>query len=253
MKTISILGGGWLGLSLAKFLQNDYKIKISSRTDEKLAFYKSFNFKPYILNEENYSNLDELLECNYLFVNFPPSKFINYLDFLSKIYTHKSISNIEKIIFISSTSIYPSDDGIYFEDCTLTNPTSQIVFDAEQLTNKNNNITFRCAGLIGDDRIAGKYFANKTIYDGNSPVNHIHKLDVLRATKFVIEFNINGIFNLCAKSHPTKKDLYLANSAKFGFDKPIFIKDSKNKTRIIDGSKIEEFGFKYQFNSPLTF
>lgn len=253
MNTLTILGGGWLGLELAKFLQNDYKIKISSKTDEKISFYSSFGFDPYVLNESCYDNLDELLKCEYLFINFPPSKFNDYLYFLSKIYTNSHIKNIKKIIFISSTSIYPSNDGIYFEDSAITTPSSQIVYDAEKLAKEKSDVIFRCVGLMGDDRVAGKHFANKTIYDGGSKINHVHRLDVLRATEFILKFDINGIFNLCAKHHPSKKDLYTLNSAKFNFKKPVFIDSNSNANRVIDGSKIETLGFKYQFNSPLAF
>ena len=53
-----------------------------------------------ILNEDNFSFLENLLDTDYLFINFPPSKFKNYLLFLNKIYTNKNLQKIEKIIFI---------------------------------------------------------------------------------------------------------------------------------------------------------
>ena len=39
MKTFTILGTGWLGFELAKVLKNKYKIKVSSRNDEKQKIY----------------------------------------------------------------------------------------------------------------------------------------------------------------------------------------------------------------------
>ena len=86
MKTLNILGTGWLGLELAKSLQNKYTIKVSSRTKEKIPFYKNFGFETYLFDEKNTSNLEILLECDYLFINFPPSKFENYIQFLDIIY-----------------------------------------------------------------------------------------------------------------------------------------------------------------------
>lgn len=253
MKTISILGGGWLGIATAIAFKKDYKVKISSRTEEKIPEYEKDGFTSYVLNEENLEHLDELLSTDVLFINFPPSKFNNYVEFLEKIYNNEKIKNIENIIFISSTSIYPNEDGIFTEETIIKNPVSTKVYGAEELVKSKTNVIFRCSGLMGYNRIAGKYFSNKEIDSGKVKVNHIHRDDVISATKFVIDNNINGVFNLCSKEHPSRKDLYLQNSEKLGFDKPIFIEDKKYKDRIIDGSKIENFGFKYKYSNPLTF
>ena len=118
MKTFTILGTGWLGEKLAQKLKDDYKIKVSLRDEKNFEIYKNLGFSPYILNEYDFSFLDELLDTNYLFINYPPSKFENYLIFLEKIYTHPKIKNIEKIIFISSTSVYPDIEENFDEEPT---------------------------------------------------------------------------------------------------------------------------------------
>ena len=99
MKTLTILGTGWLGFELARILKESYKIKVSSRNEEKLELYRKEGFSPYILNEEKFDFLDNLLDTEYLFINFPPSKFYNYLFFLNKIYNHEKLKDIKKIIF----------------------------------------------------------------------------------------------------------------------------------------------------------
>lgn len=252
MKTLSILGTGWLGLELAVYLQHKYRVKVSSRTKEKIPFYENLGFDTYLFNEEDTSNLPKLLDCDYLFINFPPSKFKGYINFLDAIYTNEQIDSIKKIIFISSTSIYPKDDGIYTEEVEIVEPFSQIVFEAEQKIEKQTHIIFRCAGLMGGSRMAGKMFSDKEVLDGNSPVNYIHRDDILSATNFVIENDINGIFNLCAPQHPTKKEVYTTNSLRYGFETPVFL-NVFQKERIIDGSKITKLGFQYQHPNPLAF
>ena len=82
MKTFTILGTGWLGFELAKVLKNDYILKVSSRNEEKIKIYEEEGFSPFILNENNLDFLDDLLDTNYLFVNFRPSRFDDYLVFL---------------------------------------------------------------------------------------------------------------------------------------------------------------------------
>ena len=58
MKAITILGTGWLGFELALELKQKYKVKVSSRTAEKIKIYEDKGLSSYILNEDN---LEELL------------------------------------------------------------------------------------------------------------------------------------------------------------------------------------------------
>ena len=79
MKKFTILGTGWLGFELAKSFKDLYKIKVSSRNEEKLKIYEDEGLSSYVLNENHLESLDELLDTDYLFINFPPSKFDDYL------------------------------------------------------------------------------------------------------------------------------------------------------------------------------
>lgn len=253
MKTISILGTGWLGYALASELKNEFNVKVSIRTNEKKEEYINEGLDPYLLNEENLDFLDELLECDYLFINFPPSKFNNYLEFLNNIYSNKNILKVKKLIFISSTSIYPNEQTIFNEDFEIKNSISQKVYDAEVLIKSRTDVILRCSGLMGYNRIAGKYFAGKVVDSEDVKVNYVHRDDVIFATIFTIKNDIKGIFNLCASSHPSRKEVYLLNAKKHNFEKPIFENKKEYKNRIIDGSKIERLGFEYKYPNPLEY
>lgn len=253
MKTFSILGTGWLGYALAFELKDKYKVKVSIKDDLKKEKFKEENLSPFLLNEENLDSLDDLLETDYLFINFPPSKFKDYIGFLNKIYSHKKIKSIEKIIFISSTSIYPDLDLVFNEEFILKDSKSPKVYDAEVLVKDKTDLILRSSGLMGYNRIAGKRSASKLVNDKDIKVNYIHRDDVISATLFAISNNINGIFNLSVEEHPTKEEIYLFNSKKYGFEKSIFKDEQGLKNRIIDGSKIESLGFKYKYSNPFDF
>ncbi|WP_321470768.1 hypothetical protein [Halarcobacter sp.] len=252
MKTFSILGTGWLGLALAKELKNDYNVRVSIRDLEKEKPMINEGLSPYLLDEDNLENIDTLLESDFIFINFPPRKSKNYIGFLDKIYSNIKSKN-KKVIFISSTSIYSNKEGIYNENSTLNELNSSLVYKAEELVKSKTDVIFRCSGLMGYNRVAGRYFAGKTLDCEDSKINYVHRDDVIEAVKFVIENNINGIFNLCSKNHPTKKEIYTYNAKKFGFKEVIF-KDKKDYgNRIIDGSKIERLGFRYKYPNPLDY
>lgn len=253
METFSILGTGWLGYALADEIKDKYKLKVSIKDKSKEEKFFNEKLSPFLLNEDNLNSLDDLLETDYLFINFPPSKFENYTNFLNKIYTHKKISNIKKIIFISSTSIYPDINSIFTEESTLVNSKSPKVYNAEVIVKDKTDLILRCSGLMGYNRIAGKRSSSKLVNDKDIKVNYIHRDDVISATLFAINNNINGIFNLSVNEHPTKEEIYLFNSKKYGFEKSIFKDEKGLKNRIIDGKKIESFGFKYKYSNPFDF
>ena len=253
MKKITILGAGWLGFELANQLKNKFQITISLKNEEKLLDYKEIGFNSYILNEYNFSYLDDLLDTDYLFINYPPSKFNNYLGFLEKIYNHNKINYIDKIIFISSTSIYPNSEGIFNENDFIKTPSNKLVFDVENLVLNKTDIVFRVSALLGENRIAGRRLSNKVVNFPKSKINFVHRNDVINATIFAIENDLNGIFNLASKQHPTKEELYSFNAEKYGFNKPIFIDNESFVDRIIDGSKIEKLGFIYKYSDAFNF
>jgi nucleoside-diphosphate-sugar epimerase len=255
MKTFSILGTGWLGYALACELKDKYKVKVSIRDEKKKDKYKEEGLIPFFLNEDKLDFLDDLLETDYLFINFPPSKFKDYIGFLNKIYSHKKIANIKKIIFISSTSIYPDLDLVFTEEFSSfkSNSKSPKVYDAEVLIKDKTDLILRASGLMGYNRIAGKRSSGKIVNDKDIKVNYVHRDDVISATMFLITKNINGIFNLSVKEHPTKEDVYLFNSKKYCFEKSIFKDEKGLKNRIIDGSKLTGLGFKYKYSNPFDF
>lgn len=253
MNTFTILGAGWLGKTLAFSLKSDFKVKLSSRNEKKAKELEKDGFLAYILNENDLTYLDELLDTDYLFINYPPSKFEDYLLFLQKIYQHPKIANIKKIIFISSTSIYPEVEGTFREDFLFDNFGKKIVFDAEKLVLEKSHVIFRVSGLLGEDRIAGKRLSNKIVDFPKSVINFVHRKDVINATIFALNKDLNGIFNLCSKQHPSKEELYTFNSLKYDFQKPIFEDRKEFMNRIIDGSKIEKLGFEYKYFDAFNF
>lgn len=253
MKTFTILGAGWLGIKLAENLIANYKVKLSFRNEEKLNKYNELGFLSYILNEYNFSFLDELLNTDYLLISYPPSKFDDYLGFLKNIYNNQNIRNIKKIIFISSTSIYPNTDGFFDENFFIENPSNKIVFDAEFFIANKTNLVFRVSALLGEDRIAGFRLSNRIVDFPESKINFVHRNDVINAIIFSINYDLNGIFNLCSFQHPTKRELYSFNSKKYSFIEPIFSNETKFINRLIDGRKIEELGFKYKYSDAFNF
>jgi len=82
-------------------------------------------------------------------------------------------------------------------------------------------VILRLGGLMGYDRIAGKYTAGKTTED--AATNYVHRDDVVGIIERIIELRVkNKIFNVVAPKQSTRKEIYTQNAKKFGFEQTDF-------------------------------
>ncbi|MBP7769792.1 MAG: hypothetical protein KA055_01570, partial [Aliarcobacter sp.] len=140
-------------------------------------------------------------------------------------------------------------EGFFNEDIKIENPSTKIVYDAEKLVESKSDVIFRVSALVGANRLPGRRFSGKVLEYPKTKINFVHRADVISATKYIIDNDLNGIFNLCSKEHPTKEDLYIFNAKKYNFEPPISCDNNESLNRLIDGSKISKQGFVYKYNS----
>ena len=91
MKTISILGCGWLGLPLAElFIKNNYSVNGATTTSSKLSDLKNKKISPYLITcspEIEGDRLDEFFNCNVLIITLPFKRSFKILIFTKNKYT----------------------------------------------------------------------------------------------------------------------------------------------------------------------
>ena len=270
MTQISILGCGWLGLPLAKtLLENDFSVKGSTTSNDKLSMLKNSGIQPYLISvseDEIVGNLTDFLEnSKILIIDVPPklrgsekenfvSKIRNLTPFIEK-------SDVENIIFISSTSVYGEDNLIVTEETELNPDTEsgkQLV-QSEQLLQSNPNFKttiLRFGGLIGEDRHPIKFLAGKTnIEKPNAPINLIHQDDcigiILEITRQAQNNKLvwNETFNAVTPFHPTRKEYYTQKAIEFNLPLPEFNSESLTFGKTIASSKVETI-LGYTFVKP---
>ena len=198
-KRISILGCGWLGLPLAmdRIAIGD-TIKGSTTTESKLETLKEAGIIPHLFTlgvstKEKY--LDFVSESEVIIINFPPKRIPNIIEIYQEQIQHilPFISETQKIIFISSTSVYQNTNGEVSEALTIApeKESGKAVAAVEQLIQEQfrNQVTIiRLSGLIGDDRLPGRFLANKKeVRNGDAPINVIHRDDCIGLINAVIE------------------------------------------------------------------
>lgn len=274
IKNISILGAGWLGMPLLELLQKKtYRCKASTTSPEKLANIKTLGAIPYLLElspKAEGEGWQDFLNCDILLINIPPQtrkadlppdfhpQQIKYL--LEQIQLAKQA--IQKIIFVSATSVYPDVERevTEAEEITLDNTGNEALLRAEQLLQENVGdklVILRLGGLLGYERIPGRYFAGKKgLTTGEVPVNFIHRDDAVGILEALItkNFQHSEIFNGVSPQHPVRKLIYQKNAEDFGFEMPEFETTSPKAYKIVNGQKlIEKLEYTYKYPNPLDY
>ena len=202
MKTVSILGCGWTGQAL--------KESLTLQSDE--VFCLSRDIKA--------NNEAQMYDRDTFVIAIPPRD--NYLEVLEM--TLKKLDVSTQVILLSSISFY---DG------------KALVVQAEALVQKMHPdvIVLRLGGLMGYDRIAGKYTAGKVL-TSDSRTNYIHRDDVLGIIESIIEQNIRSeIFDVVAPVQSSKKKIFAKNAKRFGFKETEFLKGDK-KGKVLSATKL---------------
>jgi nucleoside-diphosphate-sugar epimerase len=268
--TVSILGCGWLGLPLAGFLvSKGYIVKGSTTREEKLDRLKQAGVQPFLLNftphpqREQLDYIPDFLKTDILIIAIPPQASAHGEDFhpmqILHLSEHLKLSDINKIIYISSTSIYP-DKGEVTEETDISSEQTNnapLRRAEEILCGLHRRPTIlRCGGLMGYDRIPGKYFiGKKDLTTGEVPVNFVHRDDVIGIIYQVIKQDKWGdVYNVVAPEHPRRKDIYTSNARDFGWEAPTFLEGTTPDYKVVNSTKVaQELNYTFAYPDPITF
>lgn len=251
IKAISIIGSGWLGKPLSQHLgKRGYSLRISTTTKDKLASLKSINIEPFIINISNVNDdINEFLLSEYLIINIPSKDVDAFRSLIHKI----EKSKIEKVIFVSSTSVYADNNKTVTEsDCKERINTPLYII--EQLFSENEHFlttVIRLGGLIGYSRNPGRFFlSGKNVKNPDAPINLIHRDDCIGIITEIIKKEVWGeVLNCCADTHPTKREFYTQAALSIGENAPNFYLSSDSTYKIVSNLKVKRI-LNYKFIYP---
>jgi len=246
---ISILGCGWLGLDLAlNLINNGYNVKGSATSRSSFENLKIKAIPAFIVDIKQRERVVSDFLSSDVFIISITSKSI---DDFKRLITQIEKSNIKKVIFISSTSVYPNTNNITTEETPIK--TSSLT-EIESLFRKNKlfqSTIIRFGGLFGFDRQPGNFFKkDKKIENPEGYINFIHRDDCIQIIKNVIKSNTwNQTLNACADSHPKRRDFYKNEFKKLGKPEPMFNEESLNDYKIVTSEKLKNL-LNYTFKYP---
>jgi nucleoside-diphosphate-sugar epimerase len=265
MTQISILGCGWLGLPLAKsLLQNGFPIKGSTTSLEKISLLESEGITPYLVRLEEQqisaSVADFLADSQILIINIPPKlRGGSTENFVAKITTLLPFienSTVEKVLFVSSTSVY-GEDNEFVSEATVLNPDSEggrqlaIVENILQKNNRFQTTILRFGGLITDDRNPVRFLSGReNIENPDAPINLIHQDDCIGIIEKIITLNSWGeTYNAVAPFHPTRQEYYTQKATELNLALPKFAALNTIVGKTILNNKLIEV-LEYSFIKP---
>lgn len=262
MIQISVLGCGWLGLPLAEqLIAKGYPVKGSTTSSGKVAVMEKSGIEPFLiaLTENGIQGkiADFLNKTEILIIDIPPKlrgpEKENFVAKINLLLPYIEKSSVEKVLFISSTSVYADDNSVITETSTPQPDTEsgKQLLQSEQLLQSNANFKttiLRFGGLIGTNRHPIHFLAGRqNLENPNEPINLIHQLDCIGIICKVIEKESwMEMFNAVAPFHPSRKEYYTKKAIELNLDSPEFNHELPSKGKTILSDKVEKV-LDYQF------
>lgn len=268
-ETISILGCGWLGLPLARALVCEgYRVKGSTTREEKLEMLRDAGIEPFIIRldpEACGDDITDFFQSDILVVNIPPERRDDILEYhtgqFSSLIDALGQSTVRSVLFVSSTSVYPSCSREVTEDDSVDpeSVSGQALLLAEEMMMSESGFqttVVRFGGLIGYDRDPANYLRQmKEITAPDQPVNLIHRDDCVRIIMEIIRLEQWGeVFNACAPEHPMKLEYYAKAAEYAGTELPPSAKSSgPSPFKLVNSSKlVNALQYRFLYPDPLS-
>lgn len=267
IKTVSILGCGWLGLPLAReLLSKGYQVKGATTNVHKQEKLEKEGIEPFLIdfNEViNEKRLGQFLDSDLLVLNIPPSKIQgdqgDYVDRVRLVAVAAAQCKLAHIIFVSSTSVYPKNND-EVDETTLLHPKSKngrAILEAENALHNHpyfHTTVLRMGGLVGYDRLPHKFLAF-TIDQKNAhhQLNLVHRDDAVNALLTVIDKDAwDETFNVVADRHPTRKEYYEYAAELLNAFPPEMSTDETPNFKLVNNDKIKsKLGFLFKYPDPV--
>jgi len=247
MKSVSILGLGWLGWPLAQnFASQGWQVKGTVRNIEKAGLQRISSVKVLTFDfPVETRNLPELLKSDVLIITIPPSKVGDYLELIQFLKNQINLTQIKQVIFTGSTSVYP-DCSAEVDETTKELPNSQggkTLLDAEKLLLELSCTTtiLRLGGLFGENRNPGKFLAGKEdLPNPDGMINLVEGCDVIAiVTALAGQENQSEVYNVCNPKHPSRKAFYTKAAIELNLKPPVFVENEIQEWKLVKNTKIQ--------------
>lgn len=269
MTVLTIIGAGWLGSSLANYLNNKYTVYASRTTAANVTELIKQNINGFIFDfRESNQSLAPMLEqqnADIVVGCFPPGfrkglgkEYANYWKQLTEACKQ---AHVKKILMVSSTAVYPDHAEVMTEESAslyLTQENKQfsdkskILLQAEEYVEQSgiNYCILRMSGLAGPERHPARFIENMKQISTLAPANIVHLVDAVKSIEFAIEDINNEIVNVTTPFTVSKAEFYkyALEQSQYNFELPEIV---SIEDKCIISDKLQNLGF--QFRNTTTY
>lgn len=262
---ISIVGCGWLGLPLgAELVRQGHTVRGSVTRKEGLRALEEAGVTPHRLEltPTLEGDTEGFFGADVLIITLPPKRSeagvrARYPAQIAAVLA-KTPANTQ-LVFTGSSSVYPELNRLVTEiDAGSRNDpniseSGRAILEAETLLRERGATILRLAGLYGYDRQPGRRLAGREVSGGSVPVNLVHRDDVLRVLLEAIQNDLRDTtLNVCADLHPTRREVYTRQAARYGFTPPNFTEPEEKPSKRVSSERLKEvLGFSFRYPDPL--
>jgi nucleoside-diphosphate-sugar epimerase len=246
------------------FIAAGHPVKGSTTSPGKLTQLEAKGIEPWLLDVSDFSSWPAgFFGSATLIVNIPPSKGggsdypVNMGDVAQAAARH----GISNLIFISSTSVYPCQEGIT-EEQLLPRPdkiSGEILLQAEARVRAEfpGAVIIRFGGLMGPGKHPGRFLSGRTGLGGSMvPVNFIALEDCIGLISAVVNKGVRGeLFNGVSPDHPLREIFFTAGARALELPVPVFDPAlSLEDYKLVSGDKAtRDLGFDYAENDLIAY
>ncbi len=272
MANTLIIGAGWLGTPLAQTLiDQGHQVIVTRRSQTRLDEFPIPSVKTALLDlnesnsEQRLINIIKQHHIERIVGAFPPGfrkgNGQEYAQQWQRLTEAAKASNVEKILMVSSTTVYPNlAVDMKEEDATLAlaqtkdhfSDNARIMLQAEQyvIDSGIDYAIVRCSGLIGSDRHPSRFALRLKQVSRKAPANMVHQNDAVAATAFALNQISNEVVNATTPNTVSKAEFYQAAITRSNLDIALPpVTETADKRILAD--KLITLGYQFQFNSTL--
>ena len=263
---ISVLGGGWVGLPLARYLQaQGYEVGVSRTTAAGVLEVSRLGLRAFVIELDAAIPLPDGIfwHAPTLLVTVPPQPGKSegeQLTQFERLIERARASGVRQVLYISSTSVYADDEQLATEAVAPapTKPGGAMVYQLERLLQQEPafyTTVLRFGGLIGYDRLPDSAAAIQRRRRAlDTPMNVIHRDDCVRIIHEIVRQQAWGeVFNACADAHPTRRDYYTAAARARGFSLPDMGPVEPHPYKVVSSEKLKaRLHYQFLFPNPLA-
>ena len=270
MKTITIVGGGWLGRPLAQYLKSiGHQTYTSKTTIEGTTELQSFGLNSFVcdLSQGPESLQTQLLDypSDIVIGCFPPGfrrgQGDEYVTYWNNVIEASKNTGVKRVVMVSSTTVYPNmAQDMVEEDASLVkaenddkfSDNAKIMLKAENLL-ISSGLKFaivRCSGLIGPNRHPARFVAHLAQVSSKAPANMIHLQDAVGAVSYMAMYEKSAVVNATTPNTVSKAEFYQAALDAINSQESLPEVTEQPDKRII-ADKLQSLGYRFHHQHTL--